>query len=148
VRFRRFLEVSFVAAFAGAALAATPHTAPRISVGEITATVQGLSPDTVSLLRRLVNEEVSRLRLAGQGSPEAYVLSAALVRLEVQRTSDGVRASSVVSATLRREGSGAILALLSGRGRAEAESGGIAGARTGAIEAAVRGAVRRVPEAL
>lgn len=149
---RRVLEGAFMMVLSLALAGATPKQATgaraRISVGEVTASVAGAAPGTAQLLRRLLTEEVSRLTPPGSAEREGYVLSASLVRLDVRRTTEGAVASSLVSATLRREGSGAILALLEGRGRVQADGDALASARESAIEAAVRGAVRRVPEAL
>jgi hypothetical protein len=142
-----FVLVSAIG-LAGAAPREAEHASPRIIVGEVTARMAGGDPGTESLLRRLVSEEISRLRLSGEGARGAYVLSASLVHLDVRRLDDGAQASSVVSMALRREGSGGILAFLQGRGRAEAGRDEVASARASAMAAAVRGAVRRVPEAL
>jgi len=146
--FERSIALVFLLALTGAAPKEPARNAPRVTVGEVTARVVGADAATERLLRRLVSEEVLRLRLAGAVRPDAYVLSASLVRLEAQQTSDGARVTSVVSAILRREESGAILAVLQGRGRAEAGRDEVSDARARALEAAVRGAVRRVPEAL
>jgi hypothetical protein len=137
--------------FATTLLSHTPSSAapPRvtIAVGEVSAKLAGADSNTESFMRELVSREVDRLRLQG-GRSDAYVLSASLTRFDAAREKDGCRASSVVSATLRRSADGAILAVMHGRGRAEGGRDELAETRSASLEAAVRGAVRHVPEAL
>lgn len=120
---------------------------PVVVVGEVSARMAGAPAETERALRALVTREVAGLELEGQRGA-SYVLSASLVRLESRSSAAGAEATCVVAATLRRAGSGAILATIRGRGRAEDEPAAIEGARARALEAAVHGAVRRVPEAL
>ena len=79
---------------------------------------------------------------------DAYVLSASLVRLDARESRDGARASCVVSATLRQARTGTLLAMMRGSGTAEDDRNMLEGAKERALEAAVYGAVRRLPEAL
>jgi hypothetical protein len=118
-----------------------------IAVGEVSAKVAGVDPRTESFMRELVSREVERLRLQG-GRSDGYVLSASLVRFDASREREGCRATSEVSAILRRSSDGAILAVMRGRGRAEGGRDDLWETRSAALEAAVRGAVRHVPEAL
>jgi hypothetical protein len=121
---------------------------PTITLGEVSAKVAGEGPATESVLRALVAREIGRLQIDHPSRPESYVFSASLVRLEARSSHQGTRATCVVSGTLRRAGSGALLAMMRGSGVAEDERGALEGAKTRALEAAVHGAVRRVPDAL
>ncbi|MBM4361825.1 MAG: hypothetical protein FJ104_04030 [Deltaproteobacteria bacterium] len=120
---------------------------PAVVVGEVTARMAGATPETERSLRALVTRELADLELPSQRGP-SYILSASLVRLDSRASAAGAEASCEVAATLRRAGSGAILAIIRGRGRAEDEPAAVEGARARALEAAVHGAVKRVPEAL
>jgi hypothetical protein len=119
-----------------------------IRVGEVSARVAGADATTEGTLRALVAREIGRLELDHPTRPDAYVLSASLVRLDARTSSEGSRATCVVSATLRRAGTGVLLAMMRGSGTAEDERSALEGAKARALEAAVHGAVRRVPDAL
>ncbi len=142
----RFLLLAF------SMLTASPEAAdaarPTIALGEVSAKVAGEGPATEGVLRALVAREIGRLEIDHPNRPESYVLSASLVRLDASTSRSGTRATCVVAATLRRAGSGALLAMMRGSGVAEDERGAVDGAKSRALEAAVHGAVRRVPEAL
>jgi hypothetical protein len=119
-----------------------------IRVGEVSARVSGADSTTEGTLRTLVAREIGRLELDQPSRADAYILSASLVRLEAGTSSAGSRATCVVSATLRRAGTGALLAMMRGSGTAEDDRSALEGAKARALEAAVHGAVRRVPDAL
>lgn len=121
---------------------------PTITLGEVSAKVAGADAATEGVLRTLVAREIGRLEVDRAGRPETYVFSASLVRLETRASQQGTQATCVVSGTLRRAGSGVLLAMMRGSGVAEDERGALEGAKTRALEAAVHGAVRRVPDAL
>jgi hypothetical protein len=117
---------------------------PVVAVGEVTAS----DAHTATELRTMVSEEIQRLDVARATNHDRYVFSAAVVRLEASPRQAGARASSVVSGTLRKAGSGAIVAVTRGSARAEDEHGTVETVRSEALAAAVHGAVRRVSEAL
>jgi hypothetical protein len=121
---------------------------PSISLGEVTVKSAGGDAPTERRLRLLLDREIGRLRLDTSHRGESYVLSASLVRLEARESRDGARASCVVSATLRQARTGNLLAMMRGSGTAEDDHDMIEGAKERALEAAVYGAVRRLPEAL
>lgn len=118
-----------------------------ITVGEISARVPGADARTEQELRLLVSREIDRLRLDGQATQGTYVFSASLVRFDARSSRDGARATCVVSGILRKAASGVIVAMMQGRAAAEDERGALEGAKTRALEGAVYGAVRHVPEA-
>ena len=120
---------------------------PTITMGEISARVAGADPRTERALRTLVSRELDHIRLDAAGRDESYVFSASLVRFDANTSRDGSRATCVVSGVLRKASSGAIVAMMQGRGAAEDDRDALEGAKSRALEAAVHGAVRHVPEA-
>lgn len=121
---------------------------PSISLGEVTVKSAGADAPTEQKLRFLLGREIGRLRLDTSHRSDAYVVSASLVRLDARESRDGTRASCVVSATLRQARTGTLLAMMRGSGTAEDDHDMLEGAKERALEAAVYGAVRRLPEAL
>ena len=150
-RCRTFLGSGLVAAaIAAVAVVLSPSAAahgPTIRMGEVTARIAGADATTVQDMRALVSRELARLRLDVRGRDDSYVFSASLVRFEAKTSRDGARATCVVSGILRKAESGAIVAMMQGRGAAEDDRQGLEGAKSRALEAAVHGAVRHVPEA-
>lgn len=149
----RSTRVAVLGIALGAALSmGTAETAraqrPVITVGEVSARVRGADARTEQSLRALVTRELERLRLERQGRDQTYVFSAALVRLDARTSGDGARATCVVSGMLRRAGTGAIVAVMQGSGEAEDDRSALEGAKERALEAAVHGAVRHVPDAV
>src|SRR5262249_3695557 len=85
---------------------------PSISVGEISANGPAADGPTLDLFRFLVEKEIAHLELDHATKPTHYVFSASLLRLDARATHDGSNALCVVSGTLRRENSGAIIAVM------------------------------------
>jgi hypothetical protein len=127
---------------------AASATAAPVVVGEVTSGGAGLDGATLGLFRKLVEREIGRLELDQGLRPEGFVFSASLVRLDAHATHGGAHASCVVAGALRRAGTGAIVALMHGSGSVDGERDALAVTRARALEVAVHGAVRRVPEAL
>jgi len=121
---------------------------PTVAVGEVSAHVAGADASTETVLRGLVTREIQHLRLDQSRRDEGYVFSASLVKFDARATRDGARATCVVSGVLRRAGSGAIVAMMQGRGAAEDGRTALASVKAEALEAAVRGAVRHLPDAM
>lgn len=115
-----------------------------VSVGRITTS----KPDVQSELESAVKSELGRVDLSSVRASDRYVLSAALVKLKTVTGSDQVETSCVVSATLTREKSGALHAVLEGRARATDGKQAQKDAELAALRAAVRSAIKRVPEAI
>ncbi|HVW26032.1 MAG TPA: hypothetical protein VHC69_11730 [Polyangiaceae bacterium] len=121
---------------------------PSITVGEISANGSSADAPTLDLFRSLVEREIARLELDRATKPLHYVFSASLVRLDARATHDGTNAICVVSATLRHENNGAIIAAMQGTGSVAGDRSALPGTRARALEVAVHGAVRHLPEAL
>jgi hypothetical protein len=118
--------------------------APRVSLGEVSTRVVRADVDLGEVLRAAVLEQLETLvapRGEGRGP---VVLSAALVRMEV----DGGRVTCVVSATLRTARGGTMIAIVEGRAGLETEAPLTLPLVRQAVEAATRAAIVRVPEAL
>ena len=121
---------------------------PSISVGEISASGPGADGPTLDLLRFLVEKEIAHLELDRGAKPMHYVFSASLLRLDARTTHDGSNALCVVSGTLRHENNGAIVAVMQGSSSVAGDRGALPGTKARALEVAVHGAVRHLPEAL
>jgi hypothetical protein len=121
---------------------------PSISVGEISASGGAADAPTLDLLRFLVEKEIAHLELDHATKPMHYVFSASLLRLDAHATHDGSNALCVVSGTLRRENSGAIVAVMQGSSSVAGDRSALPGTKARALEVAVHGAVRHLPEAL
>jgi hypothetical protein len=70
------------------------------------------------------------------------------VKLSAERKDGSARATAVVSMTLRRARENTLYAFLSGRATAEESSPNVDSARDSALRAAVRSALRRLPDAV
>ena len=127
-------------------IAAEAH--PSITLGEISASAPVTDATTLDLFRFLVEREIARLELDRATKPTHYVFSASLVRLDVHATHDGSNAICVVSGTLRRENNGAIVAAMQGSGSVAGDRSALTGTRARALEVAVHGAVKHLPEAI
>jgi hypothetical protein len=131
-------------------MALTPSASahgPTIAIGEVSARAAGADARTEQAFRALVSRELDRIRLDAAGRDESYVFSASLVRFDTNTSRDSARATCVVSGVLRRASSGVIVAMMQGRGAAEDDRSALEVAKSRALEAAVHGAVRHVPEA-
>jgi hypothetical protein len=147
-RCRALLGPCLLFAFVGMVFSPTAAAhGPTVAVGEVSTRAKGADARTEQVFRALVSRELDRLRFDRKGRDESYVFSAALVRFDATTSRDGARATCVVSGVLRRANSGVIVAMMQGRGAAEDETDALEGAKSRALEAAVRGAVRHVPEA-
>lgn len=141
-------RASAIVAFAGA-LATDAHAShSAIRLGEVTTRAAGADARVEREFRTLLVRELEKLTMGTTHRKEQYVLSASLVRLDARESADASRATCVVSATLRLASGGVLIAMMRGRGTAEDERGALDEAVSHALEAAVHGAVVRVPEAL
>ncbi len=113
----------------------------RVVVGEVATRVTRPNVDLPKALRQALEREVASLALGNAARSKRYVLSASLVRLD--GGASPVRC--MVSAVLRERKSGAIRAII--EGRAESPEQGEA-AELDALDAATRGAVASLPDAL
>ena len=127
---------------------AVPRTSgagePVVAVGEVRASTPAGEfsvPFKSALAEAIASAELGSSR-------EKFVLSATLVRLEAEKVGHGARASAAVSLVLRRAREQTLYAVLNGRATAEATDSSVSETREDALRAAVRSAVRRLPEAL
>jgi hypothetical protein len=119
---------------------------PRVTLGE----VSGRTPngEFTRSLRAALAEELSAASLPRTKGRERFVLSATLVTLSAERKGGSARATAVVKLTLRRARENTLHAFLSGRATAEEASPDVDSARDSALRAAVRSALRRLPDAV
>ena len=142
----RHVRASLMSALLGAtALYAPPASAePAVAVGEVHAGLpwtEYSAPLKTALLDGIARAELGPAR-------EKFVLSATLESLAAERVGKGTRASAVVSLVLRSARRQTLHAVLTGRATAEANDSNLNELRNDALRAAVRSALRRLPEAL
>lgn len=119
---------------------------PAVELGRVSAEERA---ELERVLRVAAERELERMDLSDANVREHYVLDVRLSKLQAKHERGRYSATAVVSATLTRAKGGALLAILKGRGRAEqARPKNTGDADRSAVKAAVRGAVRRLPEAL
>jgi hypothetical protein len=131
------------------ATAADAREPAPVTLGEVATRVH--SPrlgDVVELLRRDAQTELAAIDWSKRGVRRKVSVSASLVRLDSVQERGLLRADATVSATLRDARTGALLAILEGRARAEDRPVAAAGAERDALAAAVRGAITAIPEAI
>ncbi len=121
--------------------------APSIDVGETTLGVERQYVDLDRAFRDTVEREIGGMDVRPASKGERYVVSAKLVTLETQQGRGGPHTTCVVSAVLRKKEGGALLAILRGHSHIENDRG-VRATELQAIRAAVRGAFRRIPEAI
>ncbi len=143
--FRR-AHVLLVSALLGAATLYSPRAVaePAVAVGEVHAGLPWV--EFSAPLKSALVEGIARAEL-GPGR-EKFVLSATLESLAAERVGKGARASAVVSLVLRNARRQTLQAVLTGRATAEAGDSNVSELRADALRAAVRSALRRLPEAL
>ena len=117
---------------------------PPVAVGEVSASTP--SGEFSIPLRSALNEGVAGLTVAAPR--DRFVLSATLLRLDAEQVGRGARASAEVSIVLRRARQQTLYAVIKGHATAEAAESSLGETRDDALRAAVRSALRRLPEAL
>ncbi len=115
---------------------------------EVHSQVQRQGRDLRSDLRTMVQRGVDGLDFHKTPQKARFTLSASLLSLETSEQGGKVRSSARVSVLLRDAQGGAVRAVLNGRATAEDAPGAQGRAEQGALEAAVVGALRPVPEAV
>lgn len=135
----------------GAARPLAGEAAPApVTLAEVTTKVDPAAthlPDLKDLLRKSVEVELRSIDWGKEGLRRRYKLSAAVMQLETAAAGGVLRSSCSVSAALRDD-RGKLLAIIEGRARAEEPGAAAASAERGALEGAVQGAIRRLPEAI
>lgn len=149
----RLVELGGRGVLVGAALIAVLCVAPSADAGKPPISIGRIStrvPKRADVRRELesaVQRELGRIDWSGVRGKQRYVLSASLTKMETVTEGGQSESTCVVSATLTREG-GALHAVLQGRARAVDRRAAARDAELGALRAAVRSAIGRVPEAL
>ena len=127
----------------GLAVAATPP----VEKVEVSTPAAPHQPRVTAEFSQLVHRELRRVEVP-PGRGERLILSAALTQLDCLPEQDTIKTRASVSLTLREQRDGAIKALINGSASSiDAEEARDA-ARHRAMEAAVRSALQRLPEAL
>jgi hypothetical protein len=137
--------LALVLSFAPASTAAQPP----ITIGEVTSEVVREDVDMNLVVRGVLEQELPGVDVAKPARPRPAILSLSLVRMDREAAPDNkAQVTCVVSATVRDQKKGALLAVLEGRARAENEERLVVLLERAALKSAVRGALARLPEAL
>ncbi|HVJ13784.1 MAG TPA: hypothetical protein VM686_00020 [Polyangiaceae bacterium] len=126
-------------------LAPAEAKSPALSIGAVNARVP--AGEFAQVMKQALSEELAQAELPAKRSRGAFVLDATLVKLTAEKKNDGVRATAVVSVVLRRARDSSLHAMLSGKATAE-ESASVEATRDTALRAAVRSALRGLPQAV
>lgn len=132
-----WLVLASVASHAGAG-------APPLAIGEVKATTP--AGEFGPALKQALREELSQASLPPRRAQ--LVLSATLVKLTAEKKDGSVRATAVVSLALRRARDSTLHAMLSGKATAEEAADSVEQTRDSALRAAVRSALRGLPQAV
>jgi hypothetical protein len=117
---------------------------PPVVIGEVGTRVSRAGVDLRRVVLYALQRELAQLALETRG--KKYVLSASLVRLDGGKDAAPNRIECTISVVLREAKSGAIRAIVEGKGRAEGEPG--SGIELAIVEAAVHAAMSGVPDAV
>jgi len=121
-----------------------PADAPALSIGAVHA--RAPASEFAPALKQVLREELSQAALPAKRG-RAFVLDATLVKLTAEKNDESVRATAVVSVVLRRARDSTLHAMLSGKATAE-ESASLEATRDTALRAAVKSALRGLPQAV
>jgi hypothetical protein len=142
----RAVAAAAVAMFASTIVLAADST--RITIGEVTARVEGADAQTEATLRGLVQREIDGLELKRCKRHETFVFSASLLKLDAKTSREGSRVSTVVSGSLRSAATGALLATMRGSAVVEDDKTVLERAKFRSLQSAVHGAVKDLPNVL
>ncbi len=117
--------------------------APAVTVGRITSEKK---PSLQDELKTAVRSELRKLDLSS--ATEHFVLSASLVKLDVQTGSSEVQITAEVNAQLARKAGGTLRAVFRGRARATDAKSAAKSAELAALQGAVRSAIKNLPQAV
>jgi hypothetical protein len=138
-------RVSLAAVFAfGLATSSAPADPPPLVIGEVSASMP--SGEFAAALEQALREELRHA--APPPKRRAFVLDAKLVKLTAEKSEGSVRATAVVSVALRRARDSTLHALLSGKATAEESATNVQATQGTALRAAVRSALRGLPQAV
>ncbi|MFO0660218.1 MAG: hypothetical protein U0165_10355 [Polyangiaceae bacterium] len=142
---RKLKQRTLPLAFAGATLSSIAFAAAPIESIEVQSLVSR-DRDLKPTLRKSVEKQIAAVDW-GKNPQGKFVLSTSLVQLDTEKQDGASKVSATVSVTLR-DRSGSIKAMIEGRAQARDAADAAERAELGAIDAAVEGAVRAVPEAI
>ena len=116
----------------------------RLMLGDVSTRTAGVDRALDKQFRLLAERELAQVTLTR--GRERYVLSFALLELSTTATAQRARSSSTVSALLEHQGN--LVAVLKGRATVEGDARAARESEVDAMQAALRSALRRVPEAV
>ena len=127
-----------------ALLLVTPAVAkaPPVTVGKVSVARGDLKRE----LEQALSSEIAKLDLSA--ARQQFVLTASLVKLETTASARRVESTCIVSAELAQKKGGSLRAVFRGKARAEDASGSRRSTELAALHAAVRSAVKRLPDAV
>jgi hypothetical protein len=129
------------------AVSAQGHQRPIASV-EVVSLVSRSTWDPADFLRKSLERQLARVDWSKAQDRGPFVLSTSLVRLDTRTSDDAAKVSCVVSMMLRDQKQGTVRALVENTARTQDSSQAVLSAEHDALDAAVRGAVRSLPEAM
>jgi hypothetical protein len=152
-RSRPAVFFSFMAALLGALVSLSTHekeaqAAERLSLGEVSTSVTREGVDMPGLLRALATEELRAVEASKAPRHKGAIVSVALVRMDSESSAKGSASTCFVSVVLRDPRRGVLIALLNGRARAEDGARAATSVERSAMQASLRSALSRIPEAL
>jgi hypothetical protein len=127
--------------------AADAGTQPIAAV-EVASRVTRDDRDLQVVLRSSVQSQLQRVDWGKNRSGGPFVLSTSLVRLDTRTEAGVTRVSATVSMALREQKRGSLRAIVEGSARFETRPSTTRAAEDDAVVAAVRGAMRNLPEAV
>lgn len=119
-----------------------------IAAVEVSSRVERQGRDLRSSIKQSVEQNLQRVDWTQTKDRGPFILTTSLVRLDTSTVGDTTRVSCTVSMTVRERKRGTIRAVLEGRGHVESAPAATTMAETEAMNAAVRGAVKGLPEAI
>ena len=119
---------------------------PPITAVEVDSLVEREGQDLRVPLRKNVEQTITNLDWSRARVKSKYVLSTSLTRLETQKTDGAVKSTAVISAGVRDAKTGSIKMIIEGRASAGAD--GASQAEQLALQGAVEGALRSLPDAI
>lgn len=119
-----------------------------VSLREVTTRVSREHLDVRSTFRAELEKQLRSIDLEGIPDRDRLLMSASLVTLDTKETGDRARSTCLVSATLRRERGGALVAIIRGKARAEDARSAVDQNELAVLRAAVHSAVRSIPQAV
>ncbi|HQP34080.1 MAG TPA: hypothetical protein PLI95_02835 [Polyangiaceae bacterium] len=121
---------------------------PPIAGLEVFSRVSRQGRDLRTSMRQNLESALKRVEWSRSSDRGPFVLTTSLVRLDTSTSEGTTRVSCTVSMTIRERKRGNIRAIVEGRGRTESAPSAATLAEEEALGAAIRGAVKGLPEAI